>query len=225
MKILAIETSTTACSVALLIDNEMKLSHKIAPMQQAKLILPMIDEILKDNNLTLNQLDALAFGCGPGSFTGVRIAISVMQGLAYATQVPLISVSSLAALAQAAYTDLGWKKLLVAIDARISEVYYGAYQINDQGIAELVGEEVVSAPEKVQFPQESDWYGVGNGWAVYPDQLQIKPNSIDDTRLPMASAVALLAKEKYQKQQWVSPDAAVPVYLRDNVAIKSQPNK
>ncbi len=223
MKILAIDTSTTACSVALLMNDDIKLSHKIAPMQQAKLILPMIDELLRTNNLDVNQLDALAFGCGPGSFTGVRIATSVMQGLAYASQLPLISVSSLAAVAQAAYTDLGWKKLLVAMDARISEVYFGAYQINDHGLAELIGAEIVSPPEKIKFPHENNWYGIGNGWLVYQDQLSIKPNIIDDTRTPVASAVALLAKEKHLKQEWVSPEAALPVYLRDNVAIKSQP--
>jgi tRNA threonylcarbamoyladenosine biosynthesis protein TsaB len=222
MKILAIETSTTACSVALLIEDEIKFLHKIAPMQQAKLILPMINDILESNNIKLNQLDALAFGCGPGSFTGVRIAISVMQGLAYASQIPLISISSLAAVAQAAYTDLGWKKLLVAMDARINEVYYGAYQINEHGLAYLIGEETVCPPQQVKFSEENDWYGVGNGWQVYHEQLAKQPVAIDDTRLPLATAVALLAKQKHQERDWVSPAEALPVYLRNNVAIKSK---
>jgi tRNA threonylcarbamoyladenosine biosynthesis protein TsaB len=222
MKILAIETSTNACSVALLIDNVIQASHLIAPMQQAKLILPMIEERLQSANIWLNQLDALAFGCGPGSFTGVRIATSVMQGLAYASAVPLISVSSLAAVAQAAYTDLGWEKLFVAMDARISEVYAGAYQINDAGIAELLGEEAVSAPEQMVIPEGSDWYAVGNGWEVYQAQLSYKPIAQDTTRLPTASAVAVLAKDKFQKGDFVAPGAALPVYLRNNVAIKSR---
>lgn len=222
MKILAIETSTQACSVALLLDDVIQSSHKIAPMQQAKLILPMIDEMLRSVALSLDQFDALAFGCGPGSFTGVRIAVSVMQGLAYASQVPLISVSSLAAVAQAAYADLGWKKLLVAMDARIHEVYAGAYQINAAGLVERVGEEQVCLPEQMKIPAGSDWYGVGNGWEVYQSRLSYKPIAHDTTRLPMASAIATLAKEKFQRGEFVSPCAALPVYLRDNVAIKSR---
>src|SRR5471032_2163673 len=107
MKILAIDTSANACSVALLINNETLSSHKVIPMQQAQLILPMIEELLLTANITLNQLDALAFGCGPGSFTGVRIAASVAQGLAVAHDLPVISVSSLQALAQAAFLQLG----------------------------------------------------------------------------------------------------------------------
>jgi tRNA threonylcarbamoyladenosine biosynthesis protein TsaB len=222
MKILAIETSTNACSVALLIDDVVQSSHLIAPMQQAKLILPMIEERLQHANISLNQLDALAFGCGPGSFTGVRIATSVMQGLAYASAVPLISVSSLAAVAQAAYMDLGWKKLFVAMDARISEVYAGTYQINEAGIAELVGIEAVSAPGQMTVPESTDWYGIGNGWEVYQTQLSYKPIAQDATRLPMASAVLLLAKDKFQRGEVVTPGAALPVYLRNNVAIKSR---
>jgi tRNA threonylcarbamoyladenosine biosynthesis protein TsaB len=222
MKILAIETSTNACSVALMIDDAIQSSHLVAPMQQAKLILPMIEERLQYANISLNQLDALAFGCGPGSFTGVRIATSVMQGLAYASGVPLISVSSLAAVAQAAYTDLGWKKLLVALDARISEVYVGAYQINKVGIAELIGVEAVSAPDQITIPEGSNWYGVGNGWEVYQERLSYKPLAQDTTRLPMASAVLLLAKDKFEKNDFVTPGAALPVYLRNNVAIKSR---
>jgi tRNA threonylcarbamoyladenosine biosynthesis protein TsaB len=220
MKILAIETSTQACSVALLQDDTIQSSHIIAPMEQAKLILPMIDEMLRNTGLSLNQLDALAFGCGPGSFTGVRIATSVMQGLAYASQVPLISVSSLAAVAQAAFTDLGWKKLLVAMDARISEVYAGQYEINTKGLAELVGEEQVCLPGLMQIPASQDWYGVGNGWEAY--SLPYEPLSKDVTRLPMASAIALLAKEKFQQKDFVAPGLALPVYLRNNVAIKSR---
>ena len=105
MKILAIDTSSNACGVALLCNNEVKALHELAPMQQTQKILPMIDALLGEAKVSLNQLDALAFGCGPGSFTGVRIAVSVMQGLGYAMNLPLIPVSSLAALAQAAYVE------------------------------------------------------------------------------------------------------------------------
>lgn len=221
MKLLALDTSSIACSVALLIQDEIKSIHEIAPMQQAQTILPLIDSILKESNLSLNQLDALAFGCGPGSFTGVRIAASVIQGLGYATHLPLIPVSSLAALAQAAYEDLGWKRLLVGVDARIQEVYWGAYQVNPQHIVELIGKERVCAPEEVVLPPKGDWYGVGNAWEVYKDQIHYPVCGLDTTRLPMAKGIVTIAKLKYEQGDWVQADKALPVYLRDEVAKKS----
>jgi tRNA threonylcarbamoyladenosine biosynthesis protein TsaB len=221
MKLLAIETSANACSVTLMLDGVLHSTHQIAPMQQAKLILPLIKATLEQHNIILNQLDALAFGCGPGSFTGVRIATSVMQGLAYASEVPLISVSSLAALAQNAYTDLGWRQLAVAVDARIQEVYAGFYKINANGIAERVGEEQVCPPHTLVAPDQREWHGVGNGWEVYAAELKYKPAILDTTRMPTAAGVALLAEDKFKRQEFVSPDQAIPVYLRDNVAMKS----
>ena len=124
MKILAIETSSHACSVALLNEDKVKISHIISPMQQAKLILPMIDELLKSSALTLNDLDAIAYGCGPGGFTGVRIAASVAQGLGFAVKLPIIPISSLAVMAEAAFLERQWRKLLVAVDARADQIYW-----------------------------------------------------------------------------------------------------
>jgi tRNA threonylcarbamoyladenosine biosynthesis protein TsaB len=221
MKILAIDTSSTAASVALLINDELQFIHRIVPMQQAQLILPMIDELLQQAELDLKQLDALAFGCGPGSFTGLRIAASVIQGLGFATQLPIISISSLAALAQATYDELGWKNLLVGIDARMQEVYWGVYQANEQGLVKLVGEEIISPPNLLTPPSYSaGWYGVGDGWEVYKADLltQFKPIAVDVTRLPMATAIANLAKDKFLKKEWVATPDALPVYLRNNVA-------
>ncbi|MCE3239461.1 MAG: tsaB, partial [Gammaproteobacteria bacterium] len=151
MKILGFDTSSAACSVALLIDDKISVLHEIIPMQQAQSLLPMIEELLLSNKMRLDQLDAIAFGCGPGSFTGVRIAASVAQGLAYALQLPVIPISSLAALAQAVYQNLQWQKLLVAVDARMQEVYWGAYHINQEGIAVLIHQEAISTPEKIFF--------------------------------------------------------------------------
>ncbi|MDR3478695.1 MAG: tRNA (adenosine(37)-N6)-threonylcarbamoyltransferase complex dimerization subunit type 1 TsaB [Gammaproteobacteria bacterium] len=222
MKILAIDTSTTACSVALLIDDKVHSLHEVVPMQQAQLILPMIDGLLNTAGVKLAELDALAFGCGPGSFTGVRIATSVMQGLALATQLPLISISSLAVVAQAAYLDLGWQKLLVVMDARMQEVYWGAYTVNKNGLVELQGVENVTPPELVVEPTGSDWSGVGTGWGVFQDRIVFRYENQDVTRLPMATALLPLAKEKYQKQEWLKPEEALPVYLRDNVAKKEK---
>lgn len=224
MNLLALDTSSTACSVALLIDNRIIARHVIGPMQQAKLILPLIDEIMNESGLELNQLDAIALGCGPGSFTGVRIATSVAQGLAFATGLPLVGVSSLAALAQATYQDLGWKRLLIGVDARIQEVYWGTYEVNEEGIVILQGDEQVCAPENVVIPHDKDWYGAGDAWSVYSTQIPFQPLQTDETRLPMASAILTLAKAKFLRGECVPANAIIPVYLRDNVAKKSIKN-
>lgn len=220
MKLLAIDTSSTACSVALLLPEEIKSIHQIAPLQQAQLILGLIDEILQSASLRLDQLDALAFGCGPGSFTGVRIAASVIQGLSFAVGLPIIRISSLAALAQSAYQDLGWENILVGVDARIQEVYWGAYQLNSQKEMTLVGNEIVCPPEEVVLPTTGLWSGAGNAWSVYAKQIPYQPQTLDVTRLPNAAAVAYLAKSKYANQQWCPLAEAIPTYLRDNVAKK-----
>ncbi len=222
MKLLAIETSSTACSVALLLDQQhILVTHELAPMQQTQIILSRIEDLLKNNKIKLNQLDAISFGCGPGSFTGIRIATSVAQGLAFGANLPLIPVSSLAAIAQDAYQDLGWEKLIVAIDARINEVYWATYQANKVGIVELLGKEIVCAPEEVSLPPQSGWYGVGNAWQVYYDEIPFKPAKINASLMPTAAAVAKLASIKYQNKEWVTAREAHPVYLRDNVAVKS----
>lgn len=219
MKLLAIDTSSTACSVALLLDDDIKEEHQIAPMQQAKKILPMIKQLLLENNISLNQLDALAFGCGPGSFTGIRIATSVSQGLSFAAQLPVIPVSSLAALAQTVFMQKKWEKLLVAVDARMNEIYCGCYQVNDQGMVSLIGEEKICSPRDFPYPSGNDtWYGVGNGWEEYRLQLPIIPADIETSLVPKASAIALLAKGSAA----LPPGHAYPVYLRDQVAVKQK---
>ncbi len=220
MKLLAIETSSIACSVALAIDDAIFTSHKIAPMQQSQLILPMIDELLKSKNVSINQLDALAFGCGPGSFTGVRIATSVVQGLAYALNLPVIPISSLAALAQTAYQEKGYEKVLVAVDARIQEVYWGAYEVNAAGLT-LQGDEHVSKPEDILVPDQATWSGVGNAWEVYKDTITHKLTTLYSSCLPTAASIAQLAKEKYLKKSWVNPPDVGPTYVLNNVQKKA----
>ncbi len=222
LKLLAIETSASACSVALLINDEIKTLHEIIPMQQAQRILTMIDQLLSDNGCQVNELSALAFGCGPGSFTGVRIATSVIQGLAYASGLPVISVSSLAAVAQTAYEELHWPKIMVAMDARMNEVYFGAYQVNAQGLMELQNKEMVCRPKDIPLPATPDWYGAGNGWAVYQDALPCQPTAIAAEQLPTAFGVSLLAKAKYLRHEWQPAAEVMPVYLRDDVAEKGR---
>ncbi len=220
MNILAFDTSSSACSIALLLNEKIIERHAITPMQQAKVILPMIHELLDSENMTLQQLNAIAFGCGPGSFTGVRIAISVAQGLAYATDKPLIPVSSLAAVAQAAFQELGWKKLLVAVDARIDEVYWASYAVDSGKLVKLIGKEAVSTPDNICLPDKGEWYGIGNAWEVYKSKIACQPKQIDANRLPMASAILALARSLFLQGSVVAPRDAKPVYLRNDVAKK-----
>jgi len=219
MKLLAFDTSSAACSIALSIDGEITSHHEIAPMQQAKLLLPLLSTVLKTKNIAVSDLDAIAFGCGPGSFTGVRIAVSVAQGLGYAAEKPLIAVSSLAAIAQAAYQDLGWTQFVVAVDARIHEVYWGAYEVQQNQLVKLIGKEQVSRPEEVTLPS-STWCGVGNAWEVYRSLIPAQPVSVRTDCLPHAAAILPLAEEKFRLGEVISAADAIPVYLRDDVAKK-----
>ncbi|MBV9575574.1 MAG: tRNA (adenosine(37)-N6)-threonylcarbamoyltransferase complex dimerization subunit type 1 TsaB [Gammaproteobacteria bacterium] len=218
MKILALESSSIACSVALQEGEKITALHKIAPMQQAKLILSMVNELLVTHSLDLQSLDAIAYGAGPGSFTGIRIASSVAQGLAYANQKPIISISSLAAMAQAAYEEQGWMSLLVAVDARMEQIYWARYEVRERQLVELIGEEKLIRPEHIKIEDSAKCYGIGDGWDQYRqkllDCLPIAPLAIASSQLPTAHALLLLAKFKWEQGEWEGPFNAEPHYLR-----------
>lgn len=226
MKLLAIDTSTEACSAALSIAGEVHERYEIAPRGHTQLILPMVETLLSDAGLTLSKLDALAFGCGPGSFTGVRIAASVAQGLAFGANLPVVPVSSLAALAQGSYADKGAQRVLAAIDARMNEVYWGAYQCDDDGLMRLQGIEWLAAPEDVPLPEAEAWFGAGSGWESYADILQGRLSGIADgyeaTRYPRARDVARLGCDGFKRGLAITAEHALPVYLRNEVAWKKQ---
>ena len=220
MKLLAFDTSTAACTVALVKNNTEPCfeHHQILPMQQGRLILPTIEALLAEAGIKLNELDAIAYGCGPGSFTGIRIASSVAQGLGLGASCPLIPISSLAALAQTVYMSKQWPNLLVAVNAHMGEIYWSSYQAND-GIVQLVSKEAIASPSQVSQPTSAiNWHGVGDGWRIYRDTLiksvGVEPMAIDSEQLPMAKAILTLAINKYNNQEWVKPHDAVPVYLR-----------
>ena len=222
MKLLALDTSTDACSAALLVGTEIREDFKLAPREHAKLILPMVDALLAEAGLSLSQLDAIAFGRGPGSFTGLRIAAGVAQGLAFGANLPVLPISTLAALAQGAYTDLGATRVLAALDARMSEVYWGVYQINNAGVMELHGAEQVCAPGEVVLPLGGEWLGAGSGWKEYGAALRERCGTLVCTvmpeRLPRAKDIALLGVTASQRGLAVSAEQAMPVYLRNQVA-------
>lgn len=224
MNILAIETSTQACSAALLCRGQLAQRYRVAPRGHGELILAMIDELLREAGLTPSRLSAVAFGRGPGAFTGVRIATAVAQGIAYAADLPVVPVSTLAALAQAGYRLKDYRAVLCATDARMGEVYWGAYQVQ-RGVVSLLGEECVCRPEAVPSPGKGAWRGIGNGWAVYagrlPDVLAQTPEQQMTDLLPRAEEVALLARYEFEQGRVVAAEQAMPVYLRDSVAQKS----
>lgn len=221
-QLLAIETSGTACSAALYCNGEIEQRYALAPRQHAALILPMIESLLVEAGIRVSQLDALAFGRGPGSFTGLRIAASVVQGIAFAAELPVIPVSTLAALALGGMRESGEAQVLAALDARKGEIYWGAYRHVDEDIARLQGEECVCRPDAVTEPQYRDWVGAGSGWAAYGPQLMERTGErvvrvLPDLE-PVARDVARLAIDAFRKGQVISPEQVRPVYLRNNVA-------
>ena len=230
MNILAIETATEACSAALLYNNRIYTRFEHQPQQQARLILPMIDALLTEAGITLHELDTLAFGRGPGSFTGVRIAAAVTQGLAVAANLPVVPVSTLAAIAQRVYREHGHQHVLTALDARMQEVYWGVYSLDDNDVMQLHGAEIVTAPEQVPVPQSThaQWVAAGSGWEVYKSRLSQACQPLLSTVIaihwPDAVDILSLAHAQYIAQGGVSAEQAVPVYLRDNVA-KPKANK
>ena len=224
MKLLALDTSTEACSAALYLDGVITQHYRVAPREHTHLILGMIESLLQDAGLKSKDIDVLAFGRGPGSFMGVRVAAGVVQGIAFAHSIPVVPVSTLAAMAWVAMEETGETQVLAAIDARMKEVYWGAYQKNEAGNVVLLGEECVVAPDRALIPEQGEWVTAGTGWASYGEIM--KPVLADrcitslDECFPSAKAIATLAIDAYENGGAVSAAEAVPVYLRDNVASK-----
>ncbi|MBS0557950.1 MAG: tRNA (adenosine(37)-N6)-threonylcarbamoyltransferase complex dimerization subunit type 1 TsaB [Proteobacteria bacterium] len=221
MNLLAIETATEACSAALSVDGRIIERSQIAPRRHAELILPMIEALLAEAGIGRAQIDGIAVGRGPGAFTGVRLAISVAQGLALALDVPVVPVSSLAALAQdAPRSDAA---ILAVIDARMGEVYAGAFRRGADGLVEAMNEETIGRADELILPQNIQWSIVGTGWDAYRDALAARlpasPVFADGQRYPQARAVAALAAPQFAAGRGVPPEQALPVYLRDKVAL------
>ena len=220
MKLLALDTATEACTVALWIDGEVLERNELGG-KHAERLLPMVNVILAEAGISLKQLDAIAFGRGPGSFTGLRIGAGVTQGLAFGANLPVIPISSLAALAQGVAAQC----LLAAFDARMQQVYWGAYQRGPDGLMMPVTPETVVDPVTAPLPASPGWVVAGSGWDAYKDILQPRVNAAGGSGLhgiiPQARNIAALALSRFQAGDVVSPDLAVPVYIRDDVAKKS----
>lgn len=223
MNILALDTCTEMCSVAILKNGELFEQSLLTQRGHSEKILGMLDEILAQANCRLSDMDCIAFGRGPGSFTGVRVGVSVAQGIAFAANLPVVPVSTLAAVAQRAIDEHGAENIAVAMDARMQEVYSALYQSVD-GLAELSGEERVCLPEHIQLNTEQPFFAAGTGWKEYETSMTTmfsrQVNAMDNELLPTAAAIAKLALKQAEKGNSLSAEQAVPVYLRDNVAKK-----
>jgi tRNA threonylcarbamoyladenosine biosynthesis protein TsaB len=239
VKVLAIDTATENCSAALLIDGNLQSREIEMERGHAERILPMIDELLCEAGLILQNLDAIAFGRGPGSFTGVRLAVTVTQGLAFGANLGVVPISDLRAVAQRAFrTDATLTRILVCNDARMHEVYWGCFERGGDGLARLVGEERVSKPSEVKLPDGwSTATAVGRGFIAYAEALRVAldtvPISAADAAtsdyllhyLPHAIDIGLLSAPEVAAGRLVAAEAATPIYLRDNVAHVAQPPK
>ena len=190
----------------------------LAEQRHSSLLLPMVDELLRETGVTLRQLDGIGYGAGPGSFTGLRIACAVTQGLAFGADLPVVGVSTLESIAE----QTGADRVLTVLDARMAEVYWAAYRRDGAGWR-AVTEPQLALPESVVVPDDGDWIGAGNGFValgeVLRPRLAARLVRIDDTLMPDAAAMAPLAARAFERGEGMDAALAAPIYLRDKVAL------
>lgn len=231
MKLLALDTSSEGCSAALIFDGRISERFELAPRGHTRLLMPMVRDLLAEKNLVPADLDALAFACGPGSFTGVRIATGVVQGLAWGLDIPVVPVSSLEAVALGAIETLDPPEdtgIAVAFDARMGEVYWGCFAVREV-IPVALAPEKVCPPSAVTLPAGPDpWFGVGAGWQYRSDMpagVSDRVGQIDESLVLRARWVARLAAIAFGEGKAVPAEQAQPVYIRDEVAWKKLPGR
>jgi tRNA threonylcarbamoyladenosine biosynthesis protein TsaB len=218
MKILAFDTSTRWLSVACLADGRWARRAEAAGQAHSERLLPLVDAVLAEAGLALRELDAIAFGAGPGSFTGVRIACGVAQGLALGACVPLVAVPTLEALAQAARTTHGADRVAACLDARMREVYVAAYCYEGDRWREAQAAAVLH-PGDVALP-DGEWFGAGDGFGAYPDLApRLGLTALEASIVPDARAVAELAQPRLAAGETVDAAHARPLYVRHRVAL------
>ena len=220
MKLLAIDTSSNACSVAVQIGDDVVRKHVVEPRAHTRILLPMITAVLSEAAVTMADMDAVVLGNGPGSFIGMRIGASVAQGLAFGAGVNIVPVSSLATLAAQAMAVHAAKKVLVAQDARMNEIYLGRFHAGIDGLPIVeMDEQICKVGEIADI--DSVYVAVGAGWQKYPQLAELNKKHINvlaDLEHPDARYLLRLGAKAYQNGQSVTPDALVPAYLRMKVA-------
>ncbi len=222
MNLLAIDTSSKASAIGLQIGEKRWQSFTMSDRSNSRDILPNIVELLDKAGVGLNDLDAIVFGKGPGSFTGLRITVGVVQGLGFGLQIPVIPVSSLACLAQGEYRESGATSILVVLSARKEEVYFGAYHVQD-AIPNLVGEEGVVQASHIPALEPCDWVGVGDGWHLKRQLELAAGNSMQYIRLevyPQPQDLLDIGVVKLDRGETIDAMQALPEYLREKVASK-----
>ncbi len=221
MKLLALDTATEALSVSLAVDSHQIDRYVELERGHAEQLLPMVEAVLAEAGIALGSLDAIAFGRGPGGFTGVRLAASVAQGLAFGAGLGVVPVSDLAAVAlRVRQIDAAVKRVLVANDARMREVYWAEFRV-DPLLISLVGEERVSAPAEVLPETGAGWAAAGRGLRAWPDlaeRCRLAGATLHVDLLPRASEVLALARPQVLAGRILDPAEALPVYVRDRVA-------
>jgi len=239
VKLLALDTSTEACSVALQLGEQILTLDEVCPQQHSKRVLPMVQQLLSDAGLTLAQLDGLVFGKGPGSFTGVRIGVGVAQGLAFGADLPVYGVSTLAAMAQAAYRQHQAHQVIAAIDARMSEVYIASFSLDDFGLMLAQTDEIACKPALLPAPVlKGAVCGVGTGWQTYPaaltewhktgnsgDEDFAKLNISPSILYPSSQDMLPHAAMAFRLGQFFAAEQAEPSYVRDEVTWQKLPGR
>ncbi|QUM76577.1 tRNA (adenosine(37)-N6)-threonylcarbamoyltransferase complex dimerization subunit type 1 TsaB [Moritella sp. 24] len=230
--ILALDTSTENCSAALSINGKVFVRELESPREHTKRILPMVDSLLAEAGIKLKDVDALAFGRGPGSFTGVRIGTGIAQGLAFGADLPMLPISTLAAMAQGAHRLHNVTDVLPAIDARMGEIYFAQYKLNESGVMTLVDNEIVVTPDDLianfNHPEKA-FHTLGTGWATYTEKLAglnvEELTACEGIQFPCAQDMLVIAAAEFEKGNAVAPEDAMPVYVRDTVTWKKLPGR
>jgi tRNA threonylcarbamoyladenosine biosynthesis protein TsaB len=232
-RILALDTAMDNCSAALQIGNIITARDELAPQKQSELILPMIESLLSENNLKLNELNAVSFGSGPGSFTGARLAASITQGLCFAHHLTAIPISTLRALAEGVYRKYHDTHVLIAIDAHLHEIYWAAYAIDNAGIMQPVLQDLLCPPENLSFVPDiinNTWSIVGDAWETYAEilkeQCRISGIKFTNNTYPKqhshAYDIVQLASYDYKKLGFLTSNKnALPNYLQNNIYKRS----
>lgn len=215
MRVLAFDTSTEWCSVAVGDGAQWHAQDEHAGQAHSERLLPMVRSVLAEAGWALADLDGIAFGAGPGSFTGIRIGCGVAQGLAYGADLPVVPVPTLAAIAAAS----GWRRVLVALDARMREVYVAAYELRHDVLSEVVAPAVM-APAAVTIPGDGGWAGAGGGYAAYPELApRLGLAVVDPAIRPTATAIGQLALPHLLGGRGTAAGDALPMYVRHRVAL------
>ena len=216
MKLIALETSTEYCSVALWRDGELTTRCELVGQKHSEQLMPMLDDMLREADVKLGELDGIAFGCGPGSFTGVRIACGVTQGLAFGANLPVLGVCTLLSLAEAS----GYNKVVAALDARMGELYLAAYERSNDGWMTVI-EPCLCKADDAPLVAGEGWFGTGSGFNVpaLGERYGARLTGFDGSAIPQAAAIARLAAPLFAAGQGADAALAAPLYLRDKVAL------